>query len=664
LNYIDKIENLKTRINELDHHYYVLNDPLVSDYEYDQLLKKLEQLENQAKYFTKDSPTQRVSGIPTKVFPTVNHKYPMLSLSNTYSTDELLDFDRRVRSLLNNNEKYEYFCELKIDGLAVSLIYEDGYFVNGATRGDGISGDNISPNLKTIRSIPLKIMSLEKLKNFEVRGEVFLPTIDFDKMNIERKKNEEPLFANPRNAAAGSLKMQDATEVAKRRLRIFCYQLFSEDKNFKNKNHSENIKTLIQLGFPINPNYRICKNIDEIFAFCTEWERKREQLPYDIDGVVIKVNNLEQQNKLGSTAKSPRWAIAFKFKAIQAETIIETISWQVGRTGIVTPVANLEPVLLAGSNVSRATLHNPDEINRKDIREGDRIIIEKGGDIIPKIVSVVNLSDKNRSDSYKIPNTCPVCNSELQRVEDEAAIKCMNIECPAQVLKRIEHFVSRGAMEIEGMGTAVIELFVNKKLIRDTGDIYSLKAEKVSILERMGEKSTKNLMNAIEESKNKQLDKLIFGIGIPFVGATAAFTLAKHFKDLDKLSAANREELEAIDGIGMKIADSIFKFFKNDKNLEIISKLRNAGLSLKLQDSEQGDRFVGKIFVLTGIMKNYTREEASSLIKNEGGTVSSSVSKLTDYVIAGEKAGSKLKKAQNLNIKILTEDEFDEMLKS
>ena len=661
---INDIEKLKLKINKLDYHYYVLSDPLVSDYEYDQLINKLEQLETQSQYFTKDSPTQRVSGIPTKEFPTINHKYPMLSLSNTYSTEELLDFDRKVKGLLESNEKYEYFCELKIDGLAVSLIYENGYFKNGATRGDGISGDDISPNLKTIRSIPLKISSEDKLKNFEVRGEVYLPTYEFEKMNIEREKNEGSLFANPRNAAAGSLKMQDAKEVAKRGLRFFCYQLYSEETNFNNKNHSENINNLKQMGVPINPNYRICINIDEVLTYCAEWDKKREKLPYDIDGVVIKINNLEQQNRLGSTAKSPRWAIAYKFKAIQTETIIENITWQVGRTGTVTPVANLQSVLLAGSTVSRATLHNPDEIKRKDIREGDRVIIEKGGDIIPKIVSVIISDEIKRSEPYKIPTNCPVCNSDLQRFEDEAALKCVNYNCSAQVLRRIEHFASRGAMDIEGLGTAIIELLVNEKLIMDAGDIYSLKAEQISILERMGEKSAGNLINAIEESKNKPLDKLIFGIGIPFVGATAAFSLSRYFKRLEKLIATNKEELETIDGIGSKMAESIFAFFKNDKNLKVIENLKNAGLLFELEEAERGNRFEGKTFVLTGTLQNYTREEAAQIIKNEGGSVSSSVSKLTDYVLAGEKVGSKLNKAKNLNINILNENEFNEILNS
>jgi DNA ligase (NAD+) len=664
LDKIAEIEKLKEKINKLDHQYYTLNQPIESDYNYDQLIKKLEQLEIEAQYFTDDSPTQRVSGTPTKEFPTINHKYRMLSLSNTYSTEELMDFDKRVKSLLEENEQYEYFCELKIDGLAVSLIYQNGFFQAGATRGDGISGDDISPNLKTIRSIPLKISNDNKIKEFEVRGEVYFPNDEFDKMNIEREKNEKALFANPRNAAAGSIKMQDAKEVAKRGLRIFCYQLFSVDAEFNNQLHSENLAALKKMGFPTNPNFRICKNIEEILEFCSDWEIKREVLPYDIDGVVIKINNLEQQARLSSTSKSPRWSIAYKFKAMQSETVIETITWQVGRTGTVTPVANLQPVLLAGSTVSRATLHNPDEIKRKDIRESDMVIIEKGGDIIPKIVSVVNLYDKGRADYYEIPTNCPVCNSELQRLGDEAALKCINFECPAQVLRRIEHFVSRGAMDIEGLGTAIIELLVNEKLIKDAGDIYSINSEEISDLERMGDKSADNLIKAIKESKNKPLDKLIFGIGIPFVGTTAAFSLAKHFKSLEKLGVANNVELEVIDGIGSKMANSIVAFFKNDENLVVIEKLKNAGLLMEFEESELGNKFEGKTVALTGTLKNYTREEAALLIINEGGSVSSSVSKLTDYVLSGDKAGSKLKKAESLNVSILTEEEFDGILKS
>jgi len=664
LDRIAEIEKLKTQINEYDYHYYTLSQPIISDYEYDQFIKKLEDLEKEAQYFTKDSPTQRVSGTPTKEFSNIAHRYPMLSLSNTYSKEELMDFDKRVKNILNENESYEYFCELKIDGLAVSLIYENGYFDAGATRGDGISGDDISTNLKTIRSIPLKILDKDLLKDFEVRGEVYFPTDEFEQMNKERENNEESLFANPRNAAAGSLKLQDAKQVAKRGLRIFCYQLFSEDSIFNNQLQSENIKALKTMGFPTNPNLKICKSITEILEFCDEWEKKREELPYEIDGVVIKINDLEQQERLGTTAKSPRWAIAYKFKAMQAETILDSITWQVGRTGTVTPVANLQPVSLAGSTVSRATLHNPDEIKRKDVREGDRVIIEKGGDIIPKIVSIVNPDDNNRNEVYKIPEQCPVCNSILKRFEDESALKCVNFECPAQILRRIEHFVSRGAMDIDGLGSAIIELLINENLIKDAGDIYSLKADQISDLERMGEKSADNLINSIEESKSKPLDKLIFGIGIPFIGATAAYSLARHFKSLDNLGVSEKEELEAINGIGSKMAESIVSFFKNGKNREVIKKFEYAGLLLDLEDKEKGgNKLEGKTFVLTGTLQNYTRQAVAEIIKNEGGSVSSSVSKLTDYVLAGEKAGSKLKKAKGLNIKILSEGEFDALLK-
>jgi len=497
LDRLAEIEKLKTKINEYDYHYYTLSQPIISDYEYDQLMKKLEKLEEETQYFSKDSPTQRVSGTPTKEFSTFNHRHPMLSLSNTYSKEELMDFDKRVSGLLNENESYEYFCELKIDGLAVSLIYRDGFLVTGATRGDGVSGDDITPNLKTIRSVPLKIINKNILIDFEVRGEVYFPINEFEKMNNEREKNEEALFANPRNAAAGSIKMQDTREVAKRGLRIFCYQLFSEDNNFNNILHSENISILKKMRFPTNPNFKICKNIDEILEFCDEWEKKREELPYGIDGVVIKINKLKQQSRLGTTTKSPRWAIAYKFKAMQAETLLESITWQVGRTGTVTPVANLQPILLAGSTVSRATLHNPDEIKRKDVREGDRVIIEKGGDIIPKIVSVINMENENRNEVYKIPENCPVCDSILKKYKDEVAIKCVNFECPAQILRRIEHFVSRSAMDIEGLGTANVELLINENLIKDVGDIYSLKADQISGLERMGEKSADNLINPI-----------------------------------------------------------------------------------------------------------------------------------------------------------------------
>lgn len=660
-----EIENLRKKINQYDYQYYVLNQPSISDYDYDQLMLRLQQLEKEnPDLVTDDSPTQRVSGEPTKDFPTVNHKFPMLSLSNTYSTEELLDFDRRVKGYLNSGEKYEYFCELKIDGLAVSLVYENGKFIRGATRGDGVSGDDITVNLKTIRSIPLSISQDNEITDFEVRGEVYMPAESFEKINAEREKNGDVLFANPRNAAAGSVKLQDSKVVAKRGLRIFCYQLFAEDTSLQNQYQSNNIKTLIKLGFPVNHEFKVCKSIQEVLTYCSEWEQNRNNLIYDIDGIVIKVNSLYQQRRLGSTSKSPRWAIAYKFKAIQSETVIEKITWQVGRTGIVTPVANLKPVKLAGSTVSRATLHNPDEIRRKDIREGDQVLIEKGGDIIPKVVAVITDRTTQKNQVYQIPKNCPVCDSVLVKIGDEVALRCMNYYCQAQILRRIEHFASRGAMDIEGLGTAVIELLVKENLIKDIGDLYFLKKDQISDLERMGDKSASNLVKAIAESKNKTLDKIIFGLGIPYIGATAAFSLAKHFKHLNSLKSADKEILDAIEGIGDKMSDSIIAFFKDDKNLKIIKKLEEAGLNFQYENEIKSNKFENKIFVLTGTLENYTRNQLTEIIKEQGGRVSSSVSSNTDFVVAGDNPGSKIQKAKNLNITILSENDFLNMLKS
>ncbi len=661
----EEIRNLIEKINECDYDYYVLSQPRISDLEYDQLMIRLQNLENDnPELISADSPTQRVSGIPTKEFPTVNHNYPMLSLSNTYSTEELIDFDRRINGLLEPGEEYEYFCELKIDGLAVSLVYENGKFIRGATRGDGVSGDDVTVNLKTIRSIPLCIREKRNINSFEVRGEVFMPDNSFEKINKERLNSEEPVFANPRNAAAGSLKLQDSKVVAQRGLRIFCYQLFSEDNLSQNSLHSENMSNLKAMGFPVNSEYKICNTIRDVLEYCEKWEQKREELPFDIDGTVIKINNLDQQSRLGSTSKSPRWAIAYKFKALQTQTFLENITWQVGRTGIVTPVANLKPVQLAGSLVSRATLHNPDEIKRKDIREGDQVIIEKGGDIIPKIVSVVIDQKIKRNDHYDIPDTCPVCKTILEKNEQEVALRCLNYNCPEQILRRIEHFTSRGAMDIEGLGIAVIELLLKSNLIKDIGDIYYLKKEDISPLERMGEKSAENLIQAIQESKKKTLDKIIFALGIPYVGTTGAYSLANHFKNIKALKISDKEQIEIVDGVGTKMAESIYSFFRSKNNLHIIKKLEEAELQFEFKISETENKFEAKTLVLTGSLKNYTREEASEVIKGQGGRVSSSISSKTDFLLTGEKPGSKLQKAKKLNVKVLYEEEFTYILES
>lgn len=662
----DRIKELRQLIQQYDYEYYVLARPSVSDFDYDQLMKELEQLErDHPELITPFSPTQRVSGQPTREFPTVAHRKPMLSLSNTYSEGEFREFDQRVHTLIGPQESVEYVCELKIDGVAISLLYEHGQFARGVTRGNGLEGDEITNNLKTIRTIPLRVRSGPEYPDvFEVRGEVYLPASSFDRINLQRQEQGEALFANPRNAAAGTLKMQDPGIVAGRRLQMFCYYLDTEQE-LPIQTHVDNLNLLQQLGFAVNPNFRLCRNMEEVFEYVRHWEKKRDDLPYEIDGVVVKVNRLDQQQKLGATAKSPRWAIAYKFKARQAESKIEAITWQVGRTGIVTPVAELTPVQLAGTTVSRATLHNPDEIYRKDIRRGDFVTIEKGGDIIPKVVTV--LRDRRGPDfpDIEIPSVCPSCATDLVRIEGEAALRCPNMECPEQVVRRIEHFAGRNAMDIEGLGTAVVEMLYSENLIHSVADLYELKKETLAGLERMGEKSAQNLINALQKSKLQPLSRLVFALGIPFIGVTAAKLLTRYFHSLEDLRNASFEDLIAIDGIGEKMARSIIAFFQNQENIKIIHRLQGHGLNMQERPEtiDGGAKFQGKTFVLTGTLPRLSRKEATELIEQRGGRVTSAVSSATDYVLAGDKAGSKLARARSLNIKIINQEEFLSMIR-
>lgn len=659
-----EIEDLRKKIQYHDFQYYVLAQPEISDYEYDQLYKRLSQLESEnPQFITQDSPTQRVSGEPTKEFPSVRHRSPMLSLANTYSEAELIDFDRRIRDILDTDEKYEYVTELKIDGLAISLVYENGIFMRGATRGDGVTGDDVTVNLKTIRSIPLKSYNSANLPEvFEVRGEVFFSIEAFSRVNALREESGEPLFANPRNSAAGTLKMQDARIVAGRGLSIFCYQMIDLSNPDKVQEHWKNLEQLRKNKFPVNKYTEICGDIEQVLAFCQKWEQKRGSLPYEIDGVVIKINRSDQQKRLGTTAKSPRWAIAYKFKPSSVQTRIEKIVWQVGRTGAVTPVAELQPVSLAGTTVSRATLHNPEEIERKDIREGDWVQIVKGGDIIPKVIEVIREKRDNESVPCVIPEFCHECQTRLRRSAEEAALRCENYYCPAQIMRRIEHFTSRTAMDIEGLGPAIVELLVEKKLISDYGDLYILIEEQIIPLEGMGALSARNLLSGIEKSKTQTLDRLIFAIGIPFIGATAARTLADVYGDLDKLIEADEAALEEIEGIGPKMAQSTIRFFQNDINKEIIEKLRLASVGFKYIRDGDSIKLAGKIFVLTGTLPSLSRDEAKNRILKNGGKVSSTVSVRISYLLAGEKAGSKLAKAKKLNITIIDENEFFNLL--
>jgi DNA ligase (NAD+) len=662
-----KIETLRQQIREHDYNYYVLNQITISDYEYDQLLKKLERLETEnPDLITPDSPTQRVGKDLTKEFKPIEHKIPMLSLANTYSEDELFDFDRRVSEALPKNSKVEYVVEFKIDGASVSLRYIDGILRTAATRGDGTVGEEITNNVKTIKTIPLRLhknnSSKYRLNDIEVRGEIFMNVNDFLKLNKEREKAGERSFANPRNSAAGTLKMQDTKIVSKRPLNNLVYTLISENDTLLS--HAENLEILSGLGFKVNKNYRKCGSIKEVINVCREFESMRDSLEYEIDGAVIKVNSIEQQNILGSITRSPRWAVAFKFKAKQASTKINKITWQVGRTGAITPVAELEPVFLAGSTISRATLHNIDEIRRKDIREGDEVFIEKGGDVIPKITTVILEKRKKGSKKVDPPKYCPVCRTPIFNPPNEVAYYCENTECSAQVKGRLEHFSSRGAMDIEGLGEALIDIFVNKGFLKTYADIYDLKEKKDELIaiERLGKKSVENLLASIEESKKKTFDKVLFAIGIRYVGTGIAGKLAGSLRSIYKIEKVSEEELLEMEDIGPSIAKSVKQFFNNKANLEMVEKLKKAGLNFSFKESRstviRDNFFTGKTFVLTGTLNSFKREEVSEKIMQLGGKVTGSVSKSTNYVIAGEKAGSKETKARDLGVEILSEDDF------
>ena len=660
-----KVSSLREKIADADYRYYVLADPNIDDYKYDLLLKELGDLEKlHPELITDDSPTQRVSGIPTKDFKTIEHRVPMLSLSNSYNFDELNEFDSRVRSILGN-EKYEYACELKFDGIAVSLVYEDGKLVTAATRGDGFKGDEITQNIKTIRSIPLKTIN-SNVKDFEVRGEVFIRKEDFLKINEQQEAKGGKIFANARNTAAGTLKLKDSKTVASRPLNFFGYYIFTENKQLRS--HTDGIELLKQLKFPVNLMYETAKTIADVRTFCDKVEAVREELPYEIDGLVVKVNSLAQQESLGYVSRSPRWAIAYKFKSKEAVTKLKQIILQVGRTGAITPVAELQPVFLAGSTISRATLHNFDEIKRKDIREGDYVKIEKGGDVIPKVSEV--LLDKRQKDSkpFPVPKNCPVCNHKLVKPDDEVYLYCVNYDCPAQKIGRFSHFVSRNAMEIEGLGDSILESFIEKGYLNDVADIYSLKNHRSELIamERFGEKSIDNILAAIEHSKNKSFDKVLFGLGIRHVGERVAKLLADAFISYDKLAEASEEEIMSVNEIGPKIAASVHSFVNDKKSKMLIEKLMNSGLSFekKAKASEQPSNmlFAGKTFVLTGTLSKYKREQAQEIIENSGGKVSSSVSKKTDFVLAGSDAGSKLEKAKSLGVEVIDESEFEKML--
>ncbi|MEX2235334.1 MAG: NAD-dependent DNA ligase LigA [Cyclobacteriaceae bacterium] len=659
-----EIHELSEKINYHDHLYYQKNKSEISDFEFDQNLEKLVSLEKQFPQF-KDphSPTQRVGGTITKEFPTVYHRYPMLSLGNTYSPAELEEFDRRVIKGLDG-DPYGYFCELKFDGVSISLLYENGKFSRGVTRGDGVRGDDVSNNIKTIRSIPLVLKGKDIPDSFEVRGEVFMRKEVFLKLNKERDDIGEERYANARNTAAGTVKMQDSTEVARRKLDCYAYSMLGA---FGIKTHEEAIKKLESWGFNVSPTYKKCKSIEAVLEYIKHWELKRLELPLETDGVVIKINDLEQQEHLGFTAKSPRWAIAYKYKAQSTSTKLNGITYQVGRTGAVTPVAMLEPVFLAGTTVKRASLHNANEIARLDLRIGDYVFVEKGGEIIPKVTGVDPSKRSRKAEPIRYVDRCPECNSKLYRIEGEAAHYCPNVSgCPPQIKGRIEHFIQRKAMDIDSLGERTIDQLYQLGLVKSPADLYDLKREDIVRLDGFKDKSIKNLLDGLERSKERPFENVLFAIGIRYVGKTVAEKLARYFKTLGQLSKASYEELLSAPEVGEKIAKSCFEFFRKPENQVEITRLKKAGLILESDEKEPekvSDVLEGKSFVISGVFKNYERDDLKDLILKNGGKVLSAVSGKLDYLVAGENMGpAKKEKAEKLGVTIISEGQLEKML--
>lgn len=655
----EKIESLRKAISEHNYQYYVLAQPLISDYEFDMLLQELIQLEaKHPEYFDANSPTQKVGGTVNKNFESFTHEYPMLSLGNTYNEEDLRDFDQRVEKQLGHHD-YEYVCELKVDGLSISLHYENGNLLRAVTRGDGVKGDVVTDNVKTIRALNSQLKGAFP-SSFEVRGEIFMHRPAFDKLNQERADADEPLYANPRNVAAGTLKLQDSAEVAKRPLDIVLYQLIENTPSVKT--HFEGLNKLKQWGLVVSNETKICPTIDAVFNYINEWDEKRKLLSYDIDGVVIKVNDYSQREELGFTAKSPRWAISYKFKTEAALTKLLSIDYQVGRTGAITPVANLEPVFLLGTTVKRASLHNANEIERLDVRVGDFVFVEKGGEIIPKITGVDFSKRQIDLPQNRYITHCPDCHTELIRKEGEAQHYCPNeSNCPTQVIGKIQHFIHRKALDINSLGDETVELLYKQGLIHGLGDLFTLKYEQVIALERMAEKSALNLLEGINAAKSIPFPRVLFGLGIRYVGETVAKKLAKHFKTIDALMLANKEELLQVDEIGERIADSIIEYFSKDKNIDLIAQLKQAGLQLANLHEEQllSEKLKGKAIVISGVFTQFSRDEIKHLVEQHGGKNVSSISSKTDYVVAGDNMGpAKLEKAVSLKIPILSETDF------
>jgi DNA ligase (NAD+) len=660
-----ELEDLREKLRYHEYRYHVRDDPEISDAAYDRLMNRLKEIE--AAYpelVSADSPSVRVGGPPREGFQTVRHARAMLSLDNAFSFDALRDWDRRVREI-SGREDIEYIAEHKFDGLSISLQYEDGVLVRGVTRGDGTTGEDVTPNVKTVRSVPLRVEAdaLKKVKlpaDFEVRGEIMMTRESFDALNQQQEQTGGKIFVNPRNAAAGAIRVLDPTITAQRRLDFFAYYLFVDGKVPFGK-HSDSLLALKQLWFRASDDWKLCDGIEKVVDYCTAWDSKREKLAYDIDGVVIKVNSTSLQNELGFTAKAPRWAIAYKYPARQETTVVNDIIVQVGRTGTLTPVAVLEPVQVGGVTVSRSTLHNMDEIDRLGLQVGDTVLVERAGEVIPHVLKVVK-EGKNRR-AFRMPKECPVCGSAIHKVEGEVAYRCVNAACPAKLKESLLHFAGRHAMNIDGLGEKIVDQLVEKKMVKDVADLYALKQEEVAELERMAEKSAQNLLEEIAASKKNELSRLIFALGIQFVGERTGQLLAEHFSSLEEFAAAKAEELENVNEVGPKVAASIVEFFSEAANRKIIKKLRDHGVRPTAEKREvKSQKFAGKSFVFTGGLANRSREEAGELVLQNGGKVSGSVSKKTDYIVVGTDPGSKYDKAKELGVTVLTESEFEKLI--
>jgi DNA ligase (NAD+) len=661
-----KIEALREKIRHHEYLYYVQDNPEISDAEFDKLMQQLKDLEAaDPSLVTPDSPTQRVGGKPREGFVKVPHSSPMLSLDNTYNEEELRDWERRVHELSGRSD-VDYVCELKLDGMSLALIYENGHLTRGVTRGDGSIGEDVTLNVRTVRSIPLSI-SKERLKkagipvDFEVRGELLMPTAAFKKVNEEREKKGLPTFANPRNFTAGTVRQLDASITAERRMDFFPYILLQNGRTYFDR-HWKTLGALEAAGFKVNQNRKLVHSMDEVWTFIQEWEAKRDSLPYEIDGIVTKVDRTALQDELGFTGKAPRWAIAYKYAARAGITKLENVRWQVGRTGKLTPVAELAPVSIGGTTVRNATLHNMDEIERLGVKIGDWVQVERGGDVIPKVAKVIDDKDHPRGfGNIEVPEKCPVCGTKVVRTEGEVDYRCVNANCPAKLLGTILHFASRGVMNIDGMGESLVAQLIDRGLVKNVADIYDLSKKDLLSLERFADKSAQNILDEIENSKKLPLERVIYGLGIRMVGERTAQFLAEHFGSMEALEHAGIEELQDVNEVGPRIAESIVEFFSIAVNRKLVERLRTAGLTLKGQKKERGTKLAGKTFVLTGTLAHFTRDEAKKMIEDAGGKVTGSVSKKTDYVVAGSDAGSKLEKAKELGVAVIDEEEMEKL---